>query len=73
MKFRLFLCKFGNFWLEITVELYFCLQEIQAHYDEIHRQLQVTVDQYGQAQRRLQSLTAELEEVRINYETVSTI
>jgi len=44
------------------------LQEIQAHYDEVHRQLQVTVDQYGVAQRKLQATTSELEEIRSNYE-----
>ncbi|XP_071447025.1 paramyosin, long form [Hetaerina americana] len=44
------------------------LTELQAHYDEVHRQLQVTVDQYGIAQRRIQSLTAEMEEVRGNFE-----
>jgi septation ring formation regulator EzrA len=49
------------------------LQEIQAHYDEVHRQLQVTVDQYGIAQRKLQTLTSELEEIRSNYEVVSTL
>ena len=43
-------------------------QELQAHYDETQRQLAVTLDQYGIAQRRLQSLTSELEEVRGNYE-----
>lgn len=44
------------------------LTELQAHYDEVQRQLQHTLDQFGVAQRRLQSLTGELEEVRINYE-----
>lgn len=44
------------------------LTELQAHYDEVQRQLQQTLDQFGVAQRRLQSLTGELEEVRINYE-----
>nr|CAD7193729.1 unnamed protein product [Timema douglasi] len=44
------------------------LTELQAHYDEVQRQLQVTLDQYGIAQRRLQSLTAEVEEIRGNYE-----
>lgn len=47
------------------------LQELQAHYDEAQRQLAVTMDQCAIAQRKVQSLTAELEEVRINYETVS--
>lgn len=46
------------------------LTEIQAHYDEVQRQLQVTLDQYGIAQRRLQSLTGEIEEIRGNYESV---
>ncbi|KAG8232075.1 hypothetical protein J437_LFUL011622 [Ladona fulva] len=45
------------------------LTELQAHYDEVHRQLQVTVDQLGVSQRRIQSLTAELEEVRGNFES----
>lgn len=44
------------------------LTELQSHYDEVQRQLQQTLDQYGVAQRRLLSLTAELEEVRANYE-----
>jgi len=44
------------------------LTELQAHYDEVQRQLQVTLDQYGIAQRKLQSITAELEEIRGNYE-----
>jgi hypothetical protein len=46
------------------------MQELQAHYDEVQRQLQVTLDQYGITQRKLQSITAELEEVRGNYEAV---
>ncbi|XP_014203341.1 paramyosin, short form-like [Copidosoma floridanum] len=45
------------------------LTELQAHYDEVQRQLQVTLDQLGISQRRLQSLTSELEEVRGNYES----
>ncbi|XP_055532337.1 paramyosin, short form isoform X2 [Wyeomyia smithii] len=45
------------------------LTEIQAHYEEIQRQLQSTVDQYGIAQRRIQSLNGELEEIRINYDS----
>lgn len=44
------------------------LTELQAHYDEVQRQLQQTLDQFGVSQRRLQSLTGELEEMRINYE-----
>jgi len=49
------------------------MQELQAHYDEVQRQLQVTLDQYGIAQRKLQSITAELEEIRGNYEAVCSI
>lgn len=55
----------------INLKCFFKLTEIQAHYDEVQRQLQVTLDQYGIAQRRLQSLTGEIEEVRGNYESVS--
>ncbi|XP_055841074.1 paramyosin, long form isoform X1 [Episyrphus balteatus] len=40
------------------------LTEIQAHYDEIQRQLQQTLDQYTVAQRRIQTLSGELEEMR---------
>jgi chromosome segregation ATPase len=47
----------------------FTLTELQAHYDEVQRQLQVTLDQLGISQRRLQSLTVELEEIRGNYES----
>lgn len=39
-------------------------------YEETQRQLQITVDQYGVAQRRLQALQAELEEMRANMEAV---
>ncbi|GLG92509.1 Paramyosin, long form [Gryllus bimaculatus] len=46
------------------------LTEIQAHYDEIQRQLAVTLDQLGIAQRKVQSLTVEIEEIRSNYESV---
>lgn len=45
------------------------LTELQSHYDEVQRQLQVTLDQLGISQRRLLSLTAELEEIRGNYES----
>jgi len=48
-------------------------QELQAHYDEVQRQLQVTLDQFGIAQRKLQSTTAELEEIRGNYEAVCSL
>merc|ERR1719290_56819 len=44
------------------------LQELQVHYDELQRQLQQTLDQYGMAQRRIQALTAEYEEARSNLE-----
>lgn len=46
-------------------------KELQSHYDEVQRQLQVTLDQLGISQRRLLSLTSELEEIRGNYESVS--
>lgn len=45
------------------------LTEIQALYEEIQRQYNVTCDQFGIAQRRLQSLTGELEEVRGNLDS----
>lgn len=44
------------------------LTELQAHYDDVQRQLQQTLDQLGVAQRRLQAITGELEEVRLNYD-----
>lgn len=44
------------------------LTELQAGYEEIQRQLQQTLDQYAVAQRRLTSLSGELDEVRANYE-----
>lgn len=47
------------------------LQELQAHYDEGQRQLAVTLDQLAIAQRKLQSLTGEMEELRGNYDAVS--
>lgn len=49
----------------------FQLTEISAQYDEVQRQLQVTLDQFSVAQRRVQALTGEVEEVRGNYESVS--
>jgi len=49
---------------KVTIQL----QELQAHYDDIQRQLQQTLDQYGVAQRRLQQLIAENEEFRANLE-----
>lgn len=45
------------------------LTEITAHYDEVQRQLQVTLDQLSVSQRRIQALTAEVEEIRGNYES----
>jgi chromosome segregation ATPase len=44
------------------------LTEITAHYDEVQRQLQVTLDQLSVSQRRVQALTVEVEEIRSNYE-----
>ncbi|CAH0392070.1 unnamed protein product [Bemisia tabaci] len=44
------------------------LTELQAHYDEIQRQLAVTLDQLAVSTRKNQSLTAELEEIRGNYD-----
>ncbi|XP_057366478.1 paramyosin, long form-like [Daphnia carinata] len=44
------------------------LTELQSMYEETQRQLQITVDQYGVAQRRLQALQQELEDMRANME-----
>lgn len=44
------------------------LTEITACYEDLQRQLQTTMDQYNIAQRRIQSMTGELEELRVNYE-----
>lgn len=44
------------------------LTEITAQYEELQRQLQVTIDQYSIAQRRIQSLSGEMEELRSNYD-----
>lgn len=44
------------------------LTEITASYEELQRQLQTTIDQYSIAQRRIQSLSGELEELRVNYD-----
>ena len=41
-------------------------------YEESQRQLHITIDQYGVAQRRLQALSAELEDLRGNLEAVSS-
>ncbi|CAG0920015.1 unnamed protein product [Notodromas monacha] len=40
------------------------ITEIQNHYDEVQRQLQVTLDQFGIAQKRITALTGELDEMR---------
>uniref|UniRef100_A0A4D5RAD0 Paramyosin n=1 Tax=Scolopendra viridis TaxID=118503 RepID=A0A4D5RAD0_SCOVI len=40
------------------------ITDLQNHYDEVQRQLQSTIDQYGVAQRRAQALQAELDEFR---------
>jgi chromosome segregation ATPase len=45
------------------------LTEITACYEDLQRQLQTTTDQYNIAQRRIQALVGELEELRVNYET----
>ena len=42
-------------------------------YEESQRQLQITLDQYGVSQRRLQALAAELEDMRSNMEAVRLI
>ncbi|XP_008480872.1 paramyosin, short form-like, partial [Diaphorina citri] len=44
------------------------LTELQNHYDETQRQLAVTLDQCAIATRKVQSLSAELEELRANYD-----
>jgi len=44
------------------------LVEITAQYEELQRQLQTTIDQYSIAQRRIQSMAGELEEMRANYD-----
>ena len=49
------------------------LTELQAHYDDVQRQLQATLDQYGIAQRRIQALSAENEELRGNLDQVTTV
>ena len=46
------------------------LTELQAHYDDVQRQLQATLDQYGIAQRRIQALATECEETRGNMDQV---
>jgi len=44
----------------------FQLTELQSHYDDVQRQLQQTLDSYGVAQRRVQTLSGECEELRGN-------
>lgn len=44
------------------------LTEITAHYEDLQRQLQTTMDQYNVAQRKIQAMSCELEEMRANYE-----
>ncbi|KAK4017102.1 paramyosin, long form [Daphnia magna] len=44
------------------------LTELQSMYEETQRQLQITMDQYGVAQRRLQTLQQEIEDMRANME-----
>ncbi|XP_064541376.1 paramyosin, long form isoform X1 [Drosophila montana] len=47
------------------------LTELQAHYEDVQRQLQATLDQYGIAQRRLAGLSGELEEVRSHLDSAN--
>ncbi|TDG53038.1 hypothetical protein AWZ03_000581 [Drosophila navojoa] len=47
------------------------LTELQAHYEDVQRQLQATLDQYGVAQRRLAGLNGELEEVRSHLDSAN--
>jgi len=56
---------------KVNKKQYIQLQELQTHYDELQRQLQQTLDQYGVAQRRLQQLIAENEEFRANLEAAT--
>jgi len=59
----------NNIELQKTVKKYsISLTELQAHYDEVQRQLQIAMDQYGQAQRRATALQGELDEVRNSLE-----
>lgn len=70
LEMSLDVCNKQNIDLQKTVKKQSLqLTELQSAYDEVQRSLQTTLDQYGVAQRRLQSLTAELEEVRNNYES----
>ncbi|XP_032592414.1 paramyosin, short form isoform X2 [Drosophila grimshawi] len=47
------------------------LTELQAHYEDVQRQLQATLDQYGIAQRRLAGMNGELEEVRSSLDSAN--
>ncbi|XP_001353094.3 paramyosin, long form isoform X1 [Drosophila persimilis] len=47
------------------------LTELQAHYEDVQRQLQATLDQYGIAQRRLAGLSGELEEARSHLDSAN--
>ncbi|XP_039487497.1 paramyosin, long form isoform X1 [Drosophila santomea] len=47
------------------------LTELQAHYEDVQRQLQATLDQYAVAQRRLAGLNGELEEVRSHLDSAN--
>ena len=66
--------RFGSFFkIDQWDSCFLLCQELQSMYEETQRQLQITVDQYGVAQRRLQALQAELEEMRANMEAVSYV
>lgn len=45
------------------------LTELQGLYEDVNRNLQQTLDQYGVAQRRIQSISGELEEFRVNLDS----
>ncbi|XP_052846572.1 paramyosin, short form isoform X2 [Drosophila gunungcola] len=47
------------------------LTELQAHYEDVQRQLQATLDQYAVAQRRLAGMNGELEEVRSHLDSAN--
>ncbi|XP_041673631.1 paramyosin, short form isoform X2 [Drosophila eugracilis] len=47
------------------------LTELQAHYEDVQRQLQATLDQYAVAQRRLAGLNGELDEVRSHLDSAN--
>jgi len=60
----------NNIDLQKTIKKYSIqITELQAHYEDVQRQLQVTLDQYGAAQRRATALQGELDEVRTSLET----